>query len=142
MFAAAMFPECQDKEKMEVLIKIMMFFFIIDDHTEYNWGDVGRNNERAIVIWNQFSSLFDKLLGDDISMLDWKPYVIGFYGCFDRIFASFNKVQQKRCAKYWQDYCRGNIKESEWYQLKDFESVEKVISVSARICSINPNFYF
>ncbi len=130
-FCSFMYPDC-DSFKLEVLVMLFNYIFILDDHTEYAWGEVGRDLKRANLIWKQLSKMFDKFLGEKIDRIfDWKPYVIGFYSVFDTIFQHFNEDQVKRCIKIWKDFCGGNIKESIYYNNCDLiRDIPTIIDVS------------
>jgi len=132
-FAAFFYPDC-DEFQLEVLVKLFNFIFILDDHTEYDWGDVGRNADKAYLIWKQFDNMFDKFLGEKYAnnkMIDWKPYIVGYYCTFDAIFETFNEDQKFRCIKLWKDYIEGNIEESKFYNnCAEIKDIQTIINVS------------
>ena len=114
IFSAYFYPFCADITRYENLVKYMIQFFVFDDHTEADWGDVHRNREESLKIWGQFGQMLKKLVAEQhIPPNNWKPYVLAMYSVFDNILSRFNEVQKHRCIDGWKNYMQGNIEETE-----------------------------
>ncbi len=111
-WAAFTYPKCKDPWRMEVLTKFFLFQFWLDDQSQNFWGDVKRDSNKAIQIYGQLIEVLDKLLGvENISMIEWKPYIVGHYNCLDSIFMNYSPNQRKQLADAIKQFCLGNIEE-------------------------------
>ncbi len=111
-WAAFTYPKCKDSWRMEVLTKFFLFQFWLDDQSQNFWGDVKRNSNKAIQIYGQLIEVLDKLLGvENISMIEWKPYIVGHYNCLDSVFMNYSPNQRKQLADAIKQFCLGNIEE-------------------------------
>ena len=114
MFTAYFYPFCKNMDRYENLVKYMVQFFVFDDHTEADWGDVARNREESERIWGQFGLMLDKLVGKEpIAMNAWKPYVLAMYSVLENIYSQYNDQQKRRSVNAWRNYMEGNLEETE-----------------------------
>ena len=132
VYVSYFYPNCKDIKRFENLVKVFLLFFVMDDHTECDWGDVARNSEKAKEIWSQAILALDKILYKDksITMRGWKPYNVLWYLVLKDICHELNDVSKRRLLQTLRDYCYGNIEESEQlekhYQFKDIQEIIKV----------------
>ena len=90
----------------------MILFFVFDDHTETEWGDVANNRNKASQMWNQFRVMLNKLISDDfIPMIDWRPYLLLTYEVFQYFCQGMNRCQRERLVESWNFYIDGNVEE-------------------------------
>ena len=132
IFTAYFYPFCSSIDRYENLVKYMVQFFVFDDHTEADWGDVARNMDEANKIWGQFDQMLDKLVSDrNIPMNGWKPYVLAMYSVFENIFDQFNDTQKTRSVDAWKSYMQGNLEETQAINSGlQFTDIEQMIKVS------------
>ena len=89
-------------------------FFVLDDHTENEDGQIARDPDQCINIWRQFKEVFAKFESNEsVSMLEWKPYVMGYYAALEPAYRALNPIQRKRFVKEWLNYADGNIEETQ-----------------------------
>jgi hypothetical protein len=69
------------------------------------------NNERiAKILYEQLIESFDKLFGEEnVSMLEWKPYIVALHIVFDAVFSTFSQNQRERCAQLTKAFCYRNV---------------------------------
>ena len=77
--------------------------------------------------------MFDRLLGENISMVSWKPYIVLGYLVFEDIFKEISETGRKRMAKHMklsaEAYINENVKQRADGDLK-FHSVEEMLKVN------------
>ena len=77
--------------------------------------------------------MFDRLMGADISMVSWKPYIVLGYLVFEDIFKDISETGRKRMAKHMKlsadAYIKENLKLRADGNLK-FNSVEEMLKVN------------
>ena len=132
LFGAYFYPFCDDIHRYECLSKNWLLFFVFDDHTENNDGDIHRNPGQSIKIWQQFGQILDKLEGKpDIWSISWKPYVMAMFATLEMIYQSFNETQKERFISCWKLYMKGNLEETQSIaegkriSIKDYKKVRK-----------------
>jgi hypothetical protein len=133
LWSAFTYSKCMDPFRMEVIANFFHFQFWLDDQSENFWGDMHRDGAKAKKIYGQLVDVLDKLLGkENVSMIEWKPYILGHFICLDSVFSTFSPTQQKRCAELIKHYCYGNFDECLLYDgsvpIDNIESVIEVIS--------------
>ena len=131
-FVSYFYPFCRDIKRFENLVKFYLLFFVLDDHTECDWGDVARNAHKAKEVWTQAILALDKILYKDksITMRGWKPYNVLWYLVLKDICRDLNEVSKRRLLQTLRDYCNGNITESEQIQNNfQFKHIQEIIEV-------------
>ena len=116
VYTAHFHPFVTDLTKYSNLAWLMQLVFILDDHTECEWGDVARKRADSSEIWGQFYEMLDKVLEEDyldITILEWKPYILAFFIALKDVCKSYSPDQMKRLIKTYRDYGSGNQKETE-----------------------------
>ena len=104
-FTAFLFPFCTDKDRYFVINKIMLLIFVVDDHTDNQWGDVARNSDKFNEVWGQLEAGLTKILNPDRVLVTdgWKPYTLMLYEQFDEVCHTFNDIQRKRFVQLWME---------------------------------------
>ena len=116
LFTAHFHPFVTDINKYINLARVMQLFFVLDDHTECEWGDVARKGADSSEIWGQFHAMLDKVVEKDnldVTMLKWKPYILAFFIALSELCKSYSLDQIKRLIKTFRDYGSCNQKETE-----------------------------
>ncbi|CAG2170522.1 unnamed protein product [Oppiella nova] len=113
------------------LIKMMVSFFILDDHTECGYGDVGRDVDQCRLMWTQFMTMFDNFkTPGSVPMSEWRPYLLGMYPVFKGISDTYTEQQRERYVHVFKEYAEGNIEET--VALRDgvvFTSIEQLLEI-------------
>ncbi|CAG2106248.1 unnamed protein product [Medioppia subpectinata] len=91
-FTDYFWPFCSNPDRYEILIKLIVNLFVLDDHLETPYGDIDRRVPEAEAIFGQLYRVYDKLLQptdsagqpESVPFHDWKPYVLGAYAIYDK----------------------------------------------------------
>lgn len=98
------------------MMKAMIAFYVIDDHTETAFGDLHYQTEQCNIVYGQFFEMMTKLISpdkiDSVKMCRWKPYILAMHSIFDCIVSKYNKVQKHRMLETWTYYIEGNVMEA------------------------------
>ena len=83
----------------------MLLIFVVDDHTDNQWGDVARNSDKYDEVWGQIEAGLTKILNPDTLLVTdgWKPYTVMLYEQFDEVCKTFNDIQRQRFVKLWME---------------------------------------
>lgn len=81
----------------------MTYLFICDDNVETEYGEFGRDKQATRIMLHQTLLCIKRLAGiyvncqqhHDISMLDFKPYIICTYFIVEEILLDYNVEQRK-----------------------------------------------
>ena len=133
LFTAYFLPLCSDINRYKNLVRYFVLLFILDDHTECEWGDMASDVQKAHDIWGQAMEISVKILNKEkfTSICDWKPYVVYFYSVFENICNDLNDVSKRRLFKIFNDYCLANIQQTinKIENKPTLESLEDMIKV-------------
>ena len=137
-FTAYFHPFVTDINRYTLLARLMQIFFVLDDHTECNWGDGSRQCEGTDVLWSQVYEVRIKILSDhgdvdssDISWFKWKPYVVQLYIALSEMCRDYSIDQTRRLLKTYCDYGKANQRETKMIEAKHkFASTDELLEVS------------
>ncbi|XP_037024969.1 uncharacterized protein LOC119066543 [Bradysia coprophila] len=130
MTSSYLYPFCKDIKRFERLVKWMGYLFICDDHIE-----LGRDKKTTNLIIDQAMDSIKRLeaihvTGEEhnVSLLNFKPYILCVYYVVDEIFLDMSMDQRKRFIEVWRSYCLANNNENELIevQLLDLDRISKV----------------
>ncbi len=107
LWAELAFPNCVDSWILKIVMLFYHFHYWLDNKLETEM----KNNERiAKVLYEQLVESFDKLFGEkNVSMLEWKPYIVALHIVFDAVFSTFSQNQKERCAQLTKAFCYRNV---------------------------------
>ena len=119
-YAVYFYPFCLDLSRYEMLWKVMFVFFVLDEHTEADWGDGGYNDKATQMIWHQFKEVLDRLSeGNHVIKDVWKPYILCFHILMKNVFSNYNDIQIRRAALCWSIYADGSLEENQYKNNKN-----------------------
>ena len=95
LFSSYIYPECDDIEAYELMLKFLLLLFFMDDHEECKGGDIDRDVERAAMIWGQYEEMTKSLNGTKVPMHRWKPYVLAMYATINSILNAMRSPKER-----------------------------------------------
>ncbi|CAG2113761.1 unnamed protein product [Medioppia subpectinata] len=144
-FTDYFWPFCTDPDRYEILIKLILNLFVLDDHMETPYGDIDRRMPEAETIFGQLYRVYDKLLQptdradqpEYVSFHAWKPYVLGAYAIYDKVFTAYNDVQKHRFIDIWRSWTDGMVGECAHLQHnKQFDNLDEFFEVREKSVAI------
>lgn len=132
IFASFMYPFINDIIRYEIVLKLYVIMFVIDDHMEIEHLDVGRDQQKRQRIFMEILTIADLLEYPERyhSMANWNPYCFEFYALLDHIFHNYNCVQKRRMAYYIRQWIEGNIEEYKAFDKLEMLTIEGLLCVS------------
>ena len=141
-FAAEFHLFVEDFDKYVTLVKIIVSYFVMDDHTECEWGDGGINVEKAKAIWSQYNEALDRLSDPNVSMGKWKPYIASFYANMEDALRAYDPDQRQRVVRIFREYADANVKETRAKVEESVKILDRMLEVIVRKKQITRHFDF
>lgn len=131
-FVKYMFIDVSDQGKLELLVKILVMYFIFDDHTECNDGDINRDEALNDAVWNEVRDVLNNVKSKQFNK-NWKPYVKLLYHTIERAFQNPNMPNESkdRFIKFYKEYCDGTIDETK-YCNHEFNDINKLFDIKIK----------
>ncbi|CAG2113180.1 unnamed protein product, partial [Medioppia subpectinata] len=144
VFAGYFWPFTRDRVKFDALIKMIIHFFVADDHDETVYGHIDRDAGKAAAILGQLYEVCDKISdttgkGRHVSAIHWKPYILAAYAVYDEIYSALNEVQKRRFLHLFREWNDGMI--AECFDIKSkrqFKNLDEYIEVRTKSIATMP----
>ncbi|XP_054158744.1 uncharacterized protein LOC128957049 [Oppia nitens] len=116
LMPAFILPYCPRVDKYYTMVQMFMYFFILDDHNEEDWGQA-IDLVSCRRVWGQVMALLRSIgTGRSAGYYDqFRSYVRSGYEIFYEIYRSYNSDQWLRFVQVWDDYCAGNVEERQLF---------------------------
>lgn len=93
------FVGCNEKWKIQLLLKFYSLLYYQDDNQEHADGDVGRNGNKARKLFSKFIVVIDKIVENQpIDYSKFKESYRRIFECVEKILESYSYNQKKRFA--------------------------------------------
>ncbi|CAG2105901.1 unnamed protein product, partial [Medioppia subpectinata] len=144
IFTGYFWPFTKDHDKFDALLKMIIHFFVADDHDETVYGHIDRDADKAAAILGQLYAVCDKLEGKDaggrhVSAIRWKPYILAAYAVYNEIYLALNEVQKRRFLHVFREWNEGMIEECYDLQAKrKFNNLDEYIEVRGKSIATMP----